>query len=933
MKTYLFILVSAYHAFISALFSQQSGPEYYRMGIMNGNNIKTVFGNWGVIGQPVGNYPRGAWLRNANGYIGDESIMVGLEFPIKNYNNDGIPDTVHSVITAPVTRPAVNQDESPNGERWTFMPTGISINGLANSVAFRDLMETWPAHWSGWRSAFGFSEISNAVESYIHMNDRNDHRFDTAAHNPFNADFTGTYGQGISIEARYIQWNHPLFRDVMFRIYDIKNTSELMYDKVFFGYLMGTYVGLTGNAASGQEYDDDYSILLKKEQIVITGDVDNTAERNPFWSGPVGKIGSSFVDAPNNNSIGSFYCFAPSNNISLANDEELWNRFRQGTNHPLPGVTNDTVVTSGMDADYTMGTDYFPLAPGATRRISTVLAYGYTNDEIRAKVSLARIAYSKKLYMDSIGKTIQWKYPGYYQSLQGAVTLQWTTTATGGTVDIYFTSDRGHTYTAVTKDQPNNGVFQWNTDNVGNWSFGKFVIIHKGANEVPLDFSESGFFRINNSPTASPHVFFDVDPFVEGRTISDKAIPISTYFGLPQKDTVHIEAYFSTGSDEALFYTHWFLTDSLPQTMTLDLASLPNSASMLLRFVFRSATGTSGFSTAVFNKQTTRNVLLDTNVSYPSKRTNAEISVVLLDKSAAGNDRYIISFVDTAASGVKTFSVFNATTQTYILDREPVHPQSESDIFSGMRLRVNDVVTVTDTLYWNNAPASVRQTVFSRDDIDVDNDGHIDHGYAHPCDYRIVFYDSIVDSTVADNPRIPINYRIFNFSNNEQAQVISEFSVQNTIKQIFIRENILGKSRYTWTTTILLNGTSIQPGDTLTVMTRKGVSFYDTLVVSDVATTVNGIRQNIPSEYSLSQNYPNPFNPVTTFKYQLPHRAFVTLKIYDAIGRETAVLVNEEKTAGDFIVSWNAEQFASGLYFVRMRTEKYTAVKKIILMK
>ena len=78
MKTYLFILVSAYHAFISALFSQQSGPEYYRMGIMNGNNIKTVFGNWGVIGQPVGNYPRGAWLRNANGYIGDESIMVGL---------------------------------------------------------------------------------------------------------------------------------------------------------------------------------------------------------------------------------------------------------------------------------------------------------------------------------------------------------------------------------------------------------------------------------------------------------------------------------------------------------------------------------------------------------------------------------------------------------------------------------------------------------------------------------------------------------------------------------------------------------------------------------------------------------------------------------------------------------------------------------------
>jgi hypothetical protein len=81
------------------------------------------------------------------------------------------------------------------------------------------------------------------------------------------------------------------------------------------------------------------------------------------------------------------------------------------------------------------------------------------------------------------------------------------------------------------------------------------------------------------------------------------------------------------------------------------------------------------------------------------------------------------------------------------------------------------------------------------------------------------------------------------------------------------------------------------------------------------------------------QNYPNPFNPATTFAYQLPHRAFVTLKIYDAIGREAAVLVNEEKNAGSYTATWNAERFSSGLYFARMSTEKFSIVKKIMLVK
>ena len=113
------------------LVSQSSGPQFYKSGVMNGNNIKTVFGNWGVIGQPVDFRPRGAWLKESNGYIGDLSIVIGLELPIKDYTGDGKPDTVHSVITTPVSRPASlfdTDDWSGGGKHYTFMP----VEGFAD---------------------------------------------------------------------------------------------------------------------------------------------------------------------------------------------------------------------------------------------------------------------------------------------------------------------------------------------------------------------------------------------------------------------------------------------------------------------------------------------------------------------------------------------------------------------------------------------------------------------------------------------------------------------------------------------------------------------------------------------------------------------------------------------------------------------------------
>ncbi len=108
----------------------------------------------------------------------------------------------------------------------------------------------------------------------------------------------------------------------------------------------------------------------------------------------------------------------------------------------------------------------------------------------------------------------------------------------------------------------------------------------------------------------------------------------------------------------------------------------------------------------------------------------------------------------------------------------------------------------------------------------------------------------------------------------------------------------------------------------------SGLSYYNPNVVG-----VEQDYQNIPTQFELSQNYPNPFNPETTIKYQIPEGGHVSLKIYDVLGREVVTLVNEFQFAGNYTKMFNASSLSSGVYFYRLKTDKYSKSKKMILMK
>ncbi|NIW44733.1 MAG: T9SS type A sorting domain-containing protein [candidate division Zixibacteria bacterium] len=97
---------------------------------------------------------------------------------------------------------------------------------------------------------------------------------------------------------------------------------------------------------------------------------------------------------------------------------------------------------------------------------------------------------------------------------------------------------------------------------------------------------------------------------------------------------------------------------------------------------------------------------------------------------------------------------------------------------------------------------------------------------------------------------------------------------------------------------------------------------------------MTGIQQtsSMPTVFFLHQNYPNPFNPTTTIRIDLPHAAKVKLEIFNILGQRVAILLNEHKPAGHHEVKFDGREFASGVYFYRIQTTEFTAIKKMLLM-
>jgi len=102
--------------------------------------------------------------------------------------------------------------------------------------------------------------------------------------------------------------------------------------------------------------------------------------------------------------------------------------------------------------------------------------------------------------------------------------------------------------------------------------------------------------------------------------------------------------------------------------------------------------------------------------------------------------------------------------------------------------------------------------------------------------------------------------------------------------------------------------------------------------LSEMVTSAGLLESPGPTEYALEQNYPNPFNPTTTIKFELPRASHVNLSVFDILGREVSVLVNERKDGGVYEMKFDGSGMASGVYFYRLQAGTYGETKKLLLL-
>jgi len=123
------------------------------------------------------------------------------------------------------------------------------------------------------------------------------------------------------------------------------------------------------------------------------------------------------------------------------------------------------------------------------------------------------------------------------------------------------------------------------------------------------------------------------------------------------------------------------------------------------------------------------------------------------------------------------------------------------------------------------------------------------------------------------------------------------------------------------------------PFETISSLSQRQIFMNSLLGYFGVLSSVDEDLVNIPKQFALSQNYPNPFNPSTHFVVSIPKKEKVLIKVFDILGREMQTIMNRTLSSGEHIITWNANKFASGVYFIQMHAGEFVQSQKVLLLK
>ncbi len=640
----------------------------------------------------------------------------------------------------------------------------------------------------------------------------------------------------------------------------------------------------------------------------------------------------------------SFNFFNISASPDMANDIVLWERMRPGR--------MDAIKGQPQDGDHIFGTNYFTLGSHETKRVVTALIMGYSKDEVGQKVLAARALWNSKFNIDSVLHSVVFTNLNSHRVLSGIQTIKWSSVRTGGSVELWYSPDYGEHWMLVERSIPNTGSYQLITDNLQDSPFGIFKLFMKDEGGSIYAFAQSHDVSVDNASDGKPFIKILNQGFTENDTLRTATHDIEILTADVEDDSMSANLFYSVdgGQTFSLSDSMSIASDTLPQMLSINLALLPNSPRMVMKFVVSDSNLSAETITENFLKATHRDTVGGVRREIVSGFAQIPWTVNIVDSSRLTGHDYYITFEDkdsTTTQYNKNFTVVDATLRYEVLSRQSIVPFNESPIFDGLSLYNEDILTVMDSLHsgWNDS--STDELFFNFYPFYWGNNSNQRryNGLRNPNDYAVIFYPEIVDTSLADTlypntsaNRVsakPINYRVKNLTTGEYVKsVYFKTGSYYTTFNIYLKENIQGSLKRTWRVNITeyIPNATMPIGDTLYLFTKKGLSMFDTIRVFDVTTAVGDFPE-LPLAYKLEQNYPNPFNPLTVIRYQLSGKSNVNLKVYDVLGREVATLVDDVQSAGEKSVWWNASNYSSGIYFYRLHAGSFVETKKLVLVR
>ncbi len=918
----------------SILIPQTSDATLRKIGFLTGNEIGLSAYNDGAISgfrQAVD--IRGEWpLGSGESYIGDITPCIGIELPVKDYNNDGIKDTLHSVIISRGPRSNQDSERDPITSRfWGFNPLPNYVNENSNSIPLSNNQNTWPTNWSGvWHGLFNLGEIVATQEVFFKMDDYWDAEFNESFH-PIKSDSSIT-GLGIEVAVRLLQFNSLGLEDVFFRVYDITNNSDYNYEKVFFGNVTGTLMG--GDGDSG----DDLAYLDDSTGIIYSWDSDGIGNKGQRTA----TMGEAFIESPSFKDIGEFDSFSQSRSPDMSNDSLLWDRFTK------PNIYNDRPPIP-MDGDIMYSTKLFSLNSKETKRVVSVIAFDYSHIGVEQKIHLAEASWHNQFDEQKLFKNLNITDFDENTEFTNEVPIRWESTNNSGKVEILYSENFGNTWQSIAKNILNNGSYNWNSNssNINESPFAQIKITLQDSGYY-VGNSISNYFHLNLTGNGLPILNIINEDALYIKTLTESSIDLSILIGDSEKENLSLNIYYKTsrfGTYE-FFDNKEYTFSKEAQSYNLSLINIPNSDELYLKFELSDSENKFIYETQRISKNNARETRPSEYLTVLSGYSESNIKIHVIDEEALLPEEYLITFDDASSSENVYYNVEKMSDGTKILESELLLPNTESKSFNGIVFEPDFVNTELDLSksFWKlNVLSNFGFTM----EPFVNVEDTVNNGYGLPNDYKIVFYEENVNTSVADTikkrlppfysiiPAKPINFRIWNTTQGEEVS-FATFNSGSIVSytNIVLHENNLANRKRTWR----INLYSLEPNnypvgiDTLYLTTQKGFSIYDSLVIKDLTTNVKE-ADFIPSEYLLSQNYPNPFNPTTSIEFSIPTKSHVSLKIYNLLGEEVKTLVSGERNAGKYNLKFDASNFASGVYFYRLKSGSFVDTKKLILLR